>query len=47
MTSPAATWLATPGGSGAMGAARDVPEAAAKTKAVIATANAIRIIFSS
>jgi hypothetical protein len=47
VTLPEAASLATPGGNGAIGAARETPTPAVKMKAATAIANAIRIILSS
>ena len=41
---PAPASLATPAGSGALGVACETPDTAAKAKAAIAIANAVRII---
>jgi hypothetical protein len=44
---PALASLATPAGSGAIGAACEFPDTAANAKATIATANVNRIMLSS
>jgi hypothetical protein len=45
VTLPEAASLATPAGSGPIGAARDTPETPTKTRAAIAIANTIRIML--